>query len=298
MGAILTNQLFEEEEVYFIDKATMWLVDDNSFYPSTNLKIKAKLDPGVYQISFDRNRGTFCKKIDINSDALYIFSDSSMNSLLSEIANFWDKDKLYKEHNLVHKRGVLLEGPPGNGKTSLISLLSKQIMDKGGLVFIIDDAQKLPLYIDFITIDFRSIQPDTPVITVLEDLDKFSDSPYVLDFFDGKSSLNNHVIISTTNNTGMIPDALLRPSRIDLRVILDNPSEHTIREYFTFKNVPEEDLDKLVETSKGLSLADLKELYITIYVLGYTREQSIEKIRKSPQKKNYVKSNLTSIKGL
>ena len=298
MGPILTTVPFEPEEVYYMDEATIWLVEDDSYYPSTNLKIKNKLDPGIYQISFDRNKGTHCKKLSINSDSLYNFSDSSMNALVKEISHFWEKGTLYKEHQLVHKRGVLLEGPPGNGNTSLISLLSKQIIDKGGIVFTIEDTQKLAIYIDFITVDFRSIQPDTPVVTILEDLEQYSESPYVLDFFDGKWSLNNHVIIATTNNSSLLPDALLRPSRIDLRVLLDNPSENTIREYFKFKGVSEGDVEELTKLCIGLSLADLKEVYLAVYLLDYSKEQAVEKLRKALPKKNYSRPNSPFVKGL
>jgi len=305
MASFLNEQIFILENPIEItsdeesQKTTMsvWVKEKDMIRASTDITLQKALEPGVYVIDFSREQGLFCKKIDIKSDELFVFSDSITIDLLEEIKLFWSKADLYKKNKLIHKRGILLEGFPGTGKSSIISILSNEIMKMGGVVFKVSGYRNLDNYIDFVRTGFRKIQPDTPIITILEDIDQYDEVEIeLLDFLDGKTHLDHHVIIATTNNTEMIPDTFLRPSRIDLKIEIPLPNEQTRREYFQHKNVPEKDLELLVERSDECSLADLKELYICIYLLDYVIEDAITKVRTPKEKKNYLNSPLNKIK--
>lgn len=290
---LLSDLLSYEEEGSAPEKpketVSVWVQEKDIIRASTNLTLRKSLDPGVYNVHFDRDNGLYCTQIKPVSDELFVFSDSITNKLLSEISLFWDKAELYKANNLIHKRGILLEGYPGTGKSSIISLLSNEIIAKGGVVFKVTGFRNLGHYVDFIQSGFRKIQPDTPIITILEDLDQYEEvESELLDFLDGKTHIDHHVLITTSNNTESIPDTFLRPSRIDLKVEVPLPCEQTRREYFEFKKVPAEALDELVEKSEDLSLADLKEIYVCIYLLDYSIDEAIEKISKPKEKKNYL----------
>ena len=282
---------FPEEKEIDDQPVSIWIKEKDIIRPSPNLSILQKLDPGVYIVDISREIGFFCKKIEPISDELFVFSDSIIQSLMSEISMFWDKKDLYNKNNLIHKRGILLEGFPGTGKTSIISLLSKEVIDRGGVVFKVSGYRNLDVYIDFLIDGFRKIQPDTPIVTILEDIDNYRDAEeMILDFLDGKTNINHHIIISTTNNTENIPDTFLRPSRIDLKIEVPLPCEQTRREYFKFKKVPDADIDQLIEKSDGFSLADLKEFYICIYLLDYSADDAYTKISSPKDKKNYSTS--------
>jgi len=276
---------------------SLWIQNGDVITPSTDIKEYKQLNPGMYTVGFSRELGFFVKRFKIKSDELFIFSDSIVNKLLEEINLFWTKADTYKEANLVHKRGVLLAGPSGTGKSSIISILSNEIIAQGGVVFVIKSINNLEYHIDFIKNYFRKIQPNTPVITILEDLDKYeSVEPDLLDFLDGKSQINHHILIATSNNTENIPDTLLRASRIDLIIEVNNPNAIIRREFFKYKNIPESDITTLVDKSEGLSLAELKELYICIYLLEYSLEESLEKILNPKKKVNYIESKVPKYK--
>lgn len=289
----LLEDLFEEAEASETPpaKVSVWIQDKDIVKASTNVTILKKINPGIYTVEFDKNIGLFCRSLDVKSDELFLFSDSITQKLLEEINLFWSKADLYKENNLIHKRGILLEGFPGTGKSSLISILCTNIIKQGGVVFKVGGYRNLEDYISFIRNSFRKIQPDTPIITILEDLDQYEDAEEeLLDFLDGKTHINHHVVIATTNNTEVIPDTFLRPSRIDLKIEIPLPCDQTRREYFRHKGVPEKDLEELISKSDQLSLADLKELYICIYLLDYTIEDAVLKINSPREKKNYLSS--------
>ncbi len=289
------DEVQEQEEAH--DKVSMWVKDKDHYVPSTDISIVKTLPPGMYQVNYTNDRGYHCRQIETETDEIFVFSDSITKELLDEIELFWDKRSLYKEKNLIHKRGILLTGFAGTGKTTIINIVCKELIDKGGVVFKIYGLKNLSEYVDFVKYGFRKIQPDTPVITILEDIDQYQDvETQLLDFLDGQFHLNHHVIIATSNNTEDIPDTFLRPSRLDLKVEVDYPSEQTRREYFKFKQVPDDDLENLVTKTSQCSLADLKEVYICVYLLDYTIDEAVNQVLTPTEKKNYLQRKYTKSK--
>lgn len=286
---LMLSDFVESEPDLSEDKVSMWVKDKDYYIPSTDISVTRELPPGIYQVDYSNDRGYFCKPIKIETDELFVFTDSITTNLLEEIENFWNKETLYKEKKLVHKRGILLSGFAGTGKTTMINMLSKELIDRGGVVFKIYGIKNLSYYIDFMKHGFRKIQPKTPIITILEDIDQYQDiESELLDFLDGQYHLNHHLIIATSNNTENIPDTFLRPSRLDLKIEVDYPSEQTRKEFFRNKEVPENDLSELVKATKECSLADLKEVYICVYLLDYTVEEALTQVLDPTEKKNYL----------
>lgn len=286
---LMLSDFVESEPDLSEDKVSMWVKDKDYYIPSTDISVTRELPPGIYQVDYSNDRGYFCKPIKIETDELFVFTDSITTNLLEEIENFWNKETLYKEKKLVHKRGILLSGFAGTGKTTMINMLSKELINRGGVVFKIYGIKNLSYYIDFMKHGFRKIQPKTPIITILEDIDQYQDiESELLDFLDGQYHLNHHLIIATSNNTENIPDTFLRPSRLDLKIEVDYPSEQTREEFFRNKEVPENDLSELVKATKECSLADLKEVYICVYLLDYTVEEALTQVLDPTEKKNYL----------
>ena len=286
-------EAFEIEEVSDESKqdqkVSLWIKNKDVYTPSSDVQILPELPPGMYTVDYDNNSGHFCTPINIETDELFVFTESIAQNLLDEISLFWGKKDLYKENNLVHKRGILLYGFPGTGKTSYINMLGKALIDEGGVVFKISGIRNLFDYISFLKVSFRKIQKNTNIITILEDIDQYRDVEIeLLDFLDGQSHLNHHVVIATSNNTENLPDTFLRPSRLDLKIEVPMPTEQTRREYFEHKKVPENLLDRMTLETEGCSLADLKEVYICVFLLDYTVERAVKQILEPHNKKSYL----------
>lgn len=278
--------------------ANIWVKEKTVIRPSSDVSTLPKLIPGLYMVDFNRDFGLFCQKIKINTDELFIFSNSVTDSLFNEVNTFWSKTDLYDKHKLLHKRGILLEGFPGTGKTSIITQLSNNLIAQGGIIFKVQNFRNLDSYISFINTAFRKIQPDTPIITIIEDINQYEETyNELLDFLDGKSHINHHIVIATTNNVMELPDALLRPSRFDLRVEIKLPDIETRKEFFRFKGVEENFYLEIAERTEGCSLADLKEIYISVFLLGYSIEDSLIKVM-SPRDKIDYSNRPKSIKKL
>ena len=87
----------------------------------------------------------------------------------------------------------------------------------------------------------------------------------------------------------------MRPSRLDLCIEIPLPNKLTREEYFINKNVPNDLLNDLVKATDGMSLADLKEIFVKVYLLNYPLESVINKVKSPIKKKNYLTSNKSSL---
>lgn len=273
---LMQDDIIEPEN----ENYSTWLAEGSLYAPATDLNPIDKLPNGVYKI-ISTNNGLRIQSIPINSDELYTFSNDYTETILKEVENFWNNLDTYKKHKLIPRRGILLEGPPGSGKSSIITLLTKQLIEKDGLVFLINSDFDLRTAIDGLSTIVRKIEPDRPIITIIEDVDCIIEEAgtpaSILDFMDGKHSINNHLVILTSNNTSNLSPALLRPSRIDTRYELPNPSAKIRKEFFIKKGI--EHPEEYAEATKGMSFAELKEVFIGTQILGKSLEQVIKQIK-------------------
>lgn len=279
---------------------SMWFQEGTEFIPSVNLKIVDKIPSGAYKVIWKRNDWCIIP-VPINTDELYSFSNDITSKLISETQLFWDKSETYQNNNLAHKRGILLCGEPGCGKSAIITMLVSQIVKQDGLVFIVNTPQEFNNLSETLSGIIRNIEPDRPIITVIEDVDQMIKNMngdwQILDFLDGKNSINHHLVILTSNDTTDLSSALLRPSRIDMAIEIPSPNDSIRREYFSKKKVPNEVLDEFVARTVNMSFAELKEVFIGTQILGKPLDKVIEQINRPFECKDYLIKS-TEMKGI
>ena len=284
-----------DDENFNMENYYMWIFDGKEYTPSLKLKIKKTLPKGIYKIDYEEGK-YFIGQIKNNTDEIYKLSDKIINTILTEIDDFWNKKDLYEKHHILHKRGLLLEGPAGNSKTSTINLIIENILNNDGLIFIVRSLREFNLLCDFLPI-FRQIEPNRNVITIIEDIDQLIDmgggfDVNILDFLDGKNSINHHLVIMTSNNTTRLSEALLRPSRIDVRFVLELPNKQTRYEYLEKKGINKDKLNEYAEKTDGMTFAQLKELFISTEILNKDIDTAINKIMHPLETKDYLSNNL------
>ena len=278
-----------------VEPCTLWVQNKDYFIPDISITIHDKLPPGVYRMEVV-DRDWQAHKVDINTDELYTFTDDYTSTILNEVSNFWNKKDLYKQFNIAHKRGILLCGAPGCGKTSIIQLLVKQIVtEMNGLVFVASTSSEFSGLSHMLSSTIRQIEKDRPIITIIEDVDQLISSlggdACILDFLDGSTSIENHLVILTSNNTTDLTEAILRPSRIDLIYEIPNPNSEVRREYFKKKEIDPEIITDLTKRTEGFSFAELKEAFIAIKVLGKTLNETIQRITHPFTSKDYLRKS-------
>lgn len=212
--------------------AKMWAKYDNAFVPC-ELAVET-LDPGQYTIAVKDQQPVFVQKT-INLDSLIEFPDSKMDKILSEMELFWNKEQTYRDFGFLWKRGILLWGPPGSGKTTTVQMLSKMIIERGGLSVYIDNPRIGAYGLELL----RRIEPSRPVVVILEDIDaiisKYDESD-LLSLLDGELQIDNVIFIATTNYPQKLDGRIVnRPSRFDLVEKIDTPSPEARRIYLINK---------------------------------------------------------------
>lgn len=282
---------------------TQWLQRGvNTFFPTDNSVTRPSVPAGVYQIKYADNIGYYLMKKELNLDELIDLPMPEGIEVIDGIKTFWERESKFKEYGYAYKRGILLYGVPGAGKTCIIERLCKNLIDqKDGVVFTLSSENDLSFYLSFMPEIYRVIEKDRPIVTIIEDIDglcqhKEAESK-LLNVLDGMNQFENVVYIATTNYTERLSERILnRPNRFDRRIEVKSPNDECRRMYFRHKLKPHDlaaiDIDVWVKKTKGMSMAHLGEVIKSVLILGNDFNETIERLigmRIIPVSRNYDK---------
>lgn len=258
-----------------------WACEPNSRYRPT-CRTTPGIPPGVYNITND-DRGFSFNRMTISTDSLIVLDDTASQRVVEGIRTFWQSRETYRAYELVFKRGILLWGPAGSGKTATLMLMTQDLLEMGGMVVVVSD----PNYAGIALGQLRQIEPDRPLILILEDIDeliKQHGEHQVLALLDGEYQIPNVVCLATTNYPERLgPRIINRPSRFDERVFVDTPNSLARERYLRHitKNHPlaSETLQLMVEDTPKFSIAHLRELVIATRCLGQDYEDVLRRLK-------------------
>lgn len=260
------------------------------FVPSG--RTKARLVPGVYEVNSNPQIGLYFEKIPVKTEGLLRFPDTNSDRVLDEINKFWTNEEVFSNYGLTYKRGIILWGPPGSGKSCTCQLIMADVVKRGGIVVIFEEPY---LFINGMR-TLRTIQPDTPVVVMMEDIDSIIENYHeseVLNILDGVNEVDKVVFLATTNYPDRLgPRIINRPSRFDKRFKIGFPSAESRKLYFEYvignsdvKRGRKEakrlgiNLKRWVKDTVEMSIAHLKELFIAVVILGDPYEEAIQTLR-------------------
>lgn len=263
-----------------------WVVNDNNFF--TIGKTVRELPSGYYTYTYNHNINKIVfTKIKVITDDILTLPDPTLNNILVDFQKFWARRDQYRKYEFIYKRAYLMFGPAGCGKTSLISLLAKEVITSKGIVLNINTGDQIELYADAIK-DIRDIEKEKPIIIIIEDIDGYAESNgYVsrlLNILDGAYQTDNVIIIATTNYPERLEERFSsRPSRFDVRVLIDVPSPEVREFYIKSKLKPDDlksiDITEWVKKTEGFTLDHLKELILLTFILNNPFDSSLEQIK-------------------
>jgi len=265
----------KRERVY-----TQFRVQKNSFLPMGAIVTQEKLDPGMYQVK-STMAGILFEFHELNTDELLRFDDSRHKEVLGEIKDFWQRKNEYVKLGFTHKRGVLLRGEPGVGKSCLLKLVMEDCVARGDVVFIVKDSYILKEALAV----YRDVEPDRHVLIVMEDIDRVFDyggEHPILELLDGDAQTDGVLFLFTTNYYNKLSERIRRPGRIDKIIEIKNPPAEGRLAYLKHKLGMHEDektLEDLADKTDGFSFAQLREFLVSVYCLGSSVDKAVDRVR-------------------
>lgn len=168
---------------------------------------------------------TFLNPMEPRSRESIILPDGHYEELLADIKNFMASRDWYKSLGVPYRRGYLLYGVPGSGKSSLVAAIASELRLNIYILQLstLSDSNMISL--------FSNIRENS--IVLMEDIDcaftearkkdetKLTFSVF-LNALDGIAATQSTIIMMTTNHIEKLDPALIRPGRIDHRLELKN----------------------------------------------------------------------------
>lgn len=252
--------------------------------PEAEKEEAIKLIKGFEKLAYKKNfyRGQkfiYGRRIDFPSleqtwDSIVIDQDTK-DDIIANSTGVFDNLENLKTLGIPTKRGILLAGPPGCGKTAIIKAIMN---DAVGVTCILAKALFLdtPGYINGV---FAMAQDLTPAMVIIEDIDSvavdrnksfYREGPILfelLNILDGIEQRTDMIVIATTNYLTELDGAIKnRPNRFD-RVIPIRP----------FSPAQRQELVRMV--SKNIPLNERTQAIVVEKTSGYSPVQVIEVIR-------------------
>lgn len=242
--------------------------------------IPTGITPGIYDLDDGfKVSETESKKLGLNSDEVFVFRDRGSQELREEIKKFWMSAKQFKEAGLLHKRGILLHGNPGSGKTTMIRQEMKQLASKQIVFF-----SKSPYQLQRTLAEVRASDKDTPITVVMEDIDELANGwgmHGLLEMLDGANAQDKILYIGTTNNIEQMPEKLKRPGRFDRKINIPNPDRSLRLEYIQkkFPKLQPQQMQQMAEQTDDLSFGHLREIVVSHLGYNVPLREAIARIR-------------------
>jgi tRNA uridine 5-carbamoylmethylation protein Kti12 len=262
-----------------------WLKNKNILSPIGDVSLEPAMKTSAYKV-FQDMEGIKFERIKPKTAELYKFDSGPMGEVLSEIDRFWTLRDNYKNLGLMYSRGLLMYGPPGSGKTSIINQVVDLITAKGDIVLYASDINSLKGGIKAL----RGIEADRQVVAILEDIDEYIkwDEQPLLHLLDGQDTTDSILYLATTNYIDKFPPRLLRSGRFDKKIYVPQPPKEGRKAYFQnklkAKNLATDDeIDDLVKETEGMSFGDLSEIITAVYALQEPKKEVLSRLNKGKE---------------
>lgn len=206
--------------------------------------------------------------------------------IISDIQEFVKDPAWYLDRGIPYRRGYLLYGPPGCGKTSFITALAGQLefgicvlnLSERGLT---DDRlnhllsvapQNSIILLEDVDAAFVTREESSQISTAYEGLNSVTLSG-LLNCLDGVASSEARLLFMTTNYIDRLDPALIRPGRVDSKEYVGYCSRHQIesmyKRFYEDIDHAKEFADKVLAAGQNVSAAQIQG-----YFMRYKRESA------------------------
>lgn len=213
--------------------------------------------------SLDMNTAPSFMDVDNVKETDLILNDDVRAQVEVSLLTPMKKTELCRQHRIPLKRGVLLSGPYGTGKTMTARTAAKVAQDNGWTFIMLNRVQGLEEALRF-------AEQYAPAMVFAEDIDRIveerdENANDLVNTIDGILSKTSEVITClTTNHVEKIAQVMLRPGRLDAVITVNPPNaktcERLVRLYSRNLIDENEDLTAVGERLSGQIPATIREI--------------------------------------
>tara|TARA_B100000614_G_scaffold258752_1_gene281811 strand:- start:70548 stop:72134 length:1587 start_codon:yes stop_codon:yes gene_type:complete len=251
-----------EKESQAIAALTEELLASNSIYKGKAIRVSFEYirDERPFDPSLDSP--TFIDTSKVRPESL-IFPDETAKLIEQGLFTPIKSADSFRQYGIPLKRGVLLTGPYGCGKTLTANVTAKLCEDNGWTFLYLKDVRDLVLALKYAKLY-------SPCVIFAEDVDKAvghdrsNEVNAILNTLDGVDYKDQEILtIVTTNHAENISKAMLRPGRLDTVVPVLPPdqsaAERLIRFYGGKLLSPDIDISAAAKALQGHIPATIRE---------------------------------------
>ncbi|XP_070538574.1 mitochondrial chaperone BCS1-like [Ptychodera flava] len=211
----------------------------------------------------------------------------------ADVKGFINDPKWYSDRGIPYRRGYLLYGPPGCGKSSYIMALAGALEYSICVLNLSDKSLS-----DDRLNHLMSVAPQQSII-LLEDVDAAfvsrdvsQDAKYqgmgrltfsgLLNALDGVASTEARIVFMTTNYLERLDSALIRPGRVDMKELIGYATEDQLYQMYTrfYPDCPESHAHMfakaVVSHNKPVSIAQIQGYFMMNKLDGQAVIDSVE----------------------
>jgi transitional endoplasmic reticulum ATPase len=236
-----TRRIVEAESIYRGKAVRITLDDDDEFSTST--------PPEFMDTS-------------LVSEESLVFNEDTTSQINTNILVPIKHTALCRKNKIPLKRGILLEGPYGTGKSLTAAMVARVCEDNGWTFILLNRVQGLKAVLEFAN-RFR------PAVVFAEDVDRIATdrdeaTNDLINVIDGVVSKRSDIMtILTTNFADKLNPVILRPGRLDAVISLKAPDQETVKRllvHYAAKLLPDKaDLSASAKELAGQIPASIRE---------------------------------------
>ncbi|KAI9723264.1 MAG: hypothetical protein M1812_001146 [Candelaria pacifica] len=236
----------------------------------------------VYDNYWTKNKGLYESVQNASWDDV-ILDEDMKRALIADVEGFFNERSAYLSFNIPWKRGVVLHGPPGNGKTistkAIMHSLSGRSQGSIPTLYV-----RAFIYTYQVHEVFAKARAQAPCLLIFEDIDTLV-KPQLRSYFfnevDGLESNDGIMMLATTNHLDQLdPGLAKRPSRFDRKYLFPNPSQDERTQYCEYwrkKLIDNQDImfparlsPAIAAITYDFSFAYIKEAFVASLMFVFT----------------------------
>lgn len=266
-----------------IEMVNKFVLEDTgaNMFRDTNFSCKDGQYIEVVNVENDSTKDTDVIQKKLPPENLVFDKKSTITEVMKDISGFFKKEtyELYQDLDLPYKRGIILYGDPGNGKSAMIRQLIRSVHDVSKII--INPGIR---NVTYVLSSLMKALDGKKAIIIIEDIDSLINDrnrSEFLNILDGVDIKSGVMFIGTTNYPERLDPAIMnRAGRFDRTYKIDNPTKDTRKAYFKSRKLEKifnkynldkknkgtinDVVDLLTEYSDNLPMASLKEIVTSV----------------------------------